>query len=331
MLQPNITLNPAFGKLLFIVFDIISGYLTYAMLIRQGTTKSRALLSASFWLLNPLPIGVSGRGNAESFLSLLVLLTFKFHIERKPILSAILYGLAVHIKIYPVIYALPLYLNIDSKTDNGRRSLRDRLLPTVNRVRYFIVAAAVFIALTSYYYYFYGWDFLENTYLYHVTRKDTKHNFSVYFYLLYLTANSWYSDMIGRAAFIPQAVLVLIFSHRYYTDLPFCWFLSTLAFVTFNKVCTSQYFLWYLTFLPLILPSLSMSTRKAVLLIMLWVIGQAVWGIPASLLEFEGMDTYFFIWIASIMFCLINVYILCSVINSYIYTPWKYDALSKSS
>ena len=89
-------------------------------------------------------------------------------------------------------------------------------------------------------YFRYGWDFLHESYLYHVTRKDTRHNFSVYFYLLYLTESSPYSTLLGIATFLPQGALLITQSFMFHRDPIFASFINTVVFVALNKVCTSQ-------------------------------------------------------------------------------------------
>ena len=100
--------------------------------------------------------------------------------------------------------------------------------------------------------YRWGQPFVQNTYLYHLTRLDHRHNFSPYFYPIYLTIFGT-SDTIASsivltslrhplASFLPQCSFVFVagFALTPWTNLPMSVFVQTAAFVIFNKVCTSQ-------------------------------------------------------------------------------------------
>lgn len=332
MLTPNIWLTPLFGKLVFCLFDIAAGLLIYDIVRIQSYNARTATKAALVWLFNPLTATVSSRGNAESIMAVLVLLVIRCLLKHQTKLSAIVLAISVHFKIYPLTYCLPIfflvgdaeaYLHQHRRTTRRRASSKNQLerflklfWPTRDRIELVAVFVLTFVALTSAMYYCYGDAFLSEAYLYHVTRRDVRHNFSPFFYMLYLTSQWSSSFLLGLLSFVPQVVLLVAFSLRYYRDIAFCCFAHTFVFVTFNKVCTSQYFMWYLTLLPLILPSTKMSIREGVSLVTAWFIAQGLWLLPAYYLEFEGKDTFVLIWLAGLFFFFTNVYILVRLIQT---------------
>uniref|UniRef100_A0A674NIH8 GPI alpha-1,4-mannosyltransferase I, catalytic subunit n=1 Tax=Takifugu rubripes TaxID=31033 RepID=A0A674NIH8_TAKRU len=281
-----------------IACDVLSGLLIYRILRLE-----RLHAVCSLWLLNPLPMGVSSRGNAESIMAALVLATLPV-VPVRPL---------VHVKIYPITYALPIALIAAGAWLPFTGSFLNREL-----LLFAGVSAGVFFVLTALFTTRkYGWEFLHETYLYHLTRRDTRHNFSPYFYMLYLSADSRWSFCLGLAAFLPQLLLLLVTSWSFYSDLAFCCFLHTSIFVSFNKVCTSQYFLWYLCLLPLLIPYLSLSVKQGVALLLLWFAGQGIWLVPAYFLEFEGYNTFLLIWLSGLLYLIINSFVLIQIIRHY--------------
>lgn len=330
LLLPNIWISSLFGKLLFVACDILVAVLLLKILrltdsIRSTSSPLHNRWVALGWLLNPVVINVSTRGNAESVICVLVAITLFFLYSPGCLdLCAIFFGVSVHFKIYPIIYA-PAFLLFITKRHNTlfhHLSLPRKLLAVVNAatLRFGLVSAGTFLLLTLWMYSLYGFQFLDQTYLYHIYRTDHRHNLSLYFYHLYISssASAPSSPLIAIGMFLPQLLLLAIVSWAYSDrhSLPVGLLLLTMSFVTFNKVCTVQYFVWYLLLLPLIFPLVRMTAARAALLLCTWLATQMIWLSFGYLLEFQGVNVFLYLWLAGVAFFAANIFVMHSIVSA---------------
>ena len=157
----------------------------------------------------------------------------------------------------------------------------------------------------------------QETFLYHLTREDTAHNFSPIFYpLRLLTENpSENSELIKAALSLSllaiQMITVVRSAFRYAAyHLPFALFVQTCCFVIFNKVATSQYFTWYLCLLPLILHRLPFRPLAWVFIFLAWIGAQLLWLLQAYYYEFEHLDNLLNVFGAGVIYMLSHAALL---------------------
>lgn len=318
----------SFGKAIFVISDLITGVLILKILDLVQIPQTKKLILASIWLLNPMVITISTRGSSESVLTVFIMTFVYFLIKKKVVLSGIFAGLAVHFKIYPIIY-IPTAIVYLSGPAIGK-TIAQRFISFFNKksITFTITSAFSFISLGALMYQIYGHEFLEHSYLYHISRLDHRHNFSVYNIALYFSSamertGSKTSFDFTSLAFIPQLsisaiIIPLVFSSESITKTSF---LQTLTFVTFNKVMTSQYFIWFLIFLPFYLKSstlLNTNKWKGIFCLLLWIVSQGSWLYFAYKLEFLGESTFYpGLLFSSSFFFLSNIYILGVFIDDF--------------
>nr|XP_047123871.1 GPI mannosyltransferase 1 [Hydra vulgaris] len=283
LMIPNVFLHILFGKFFFCVLDIIVAILLHRILndfkISERTVTKTTIVC--FWLFNPFTMTISSRGNAESVQMVLVLLALYFLMK-------------------------------DCRLKNGVYFFLKKRVILFSAVSF---GTFVFCGLIMFMRF--GMEFIENTYFFHIFRVDIQHNFSFYFYPLKYFKNLPYFSTFKSIAFLPQLVTVVWLGFKYSAHLPFACFLQTFAFVSLNKVCTSQYFIWYIVFLPLVCPYLQISFQRAIVIIISWLLGQIVWLFLAYLLEFKKYDVELYVWMASCLFLCINVGIIHQIIRAF--------------
>jgi phosphatidylinositol glycan class M len=305
-----------FGKWLFIVCDLITGVIIVKLLEIANLQGIKKYIFSSIWLLNPMVITISTRGSSESVLTVFVMFFVYFLLHRDVVTCAIFCGIAVHFKIYPIIYVPTTILFLTPYTEVKHLLKKPTQLINDATVTFAFCFSITFITLGAIMYILYGHEFLEHSYIYHLTRTDHRHNFSVYNISLYFTNAIPEGVDFTKLAFLPQMIISAVLIPFVFTKKSLCdtLFLQTFAFVTFNKVITSQYFIWFLIFLPLYLRNSSLVSSqkvKGIVCLILWIVTQAGWLFFAYKLEFLGESTFFAqMMTSSISFFLSNIYLL---------------------
>ena len=251
----------SFGKILFAIGDVAAGWMMFRILkADRKMDDEKALKFASIWLLNPMVATISTRGSSEGLLGVFVTALLWAVLAKQIPLAGFLLGFAVHFKIYPFIYAVSIIWWLDDTQTGSKKKSKSKTSKTLpDQVMAFLSPHRLFLAVYSLVtfavlniamYAMYGWPFLEHSYFYHLIRIDHRHNFSPYNTLLYLNSSPKPTELeptapsfeLERLAFLPQLLLSAVFIPLVLAkkDLPSTMLAQTFAFVTFNKVCTSQ-------------------------------------------------------------------------------------------
>lgn len=303
--------------------------------------------AAYVWLYNPLTMVIATRGNGDAITCSLVLVSMLYLLkvqenppsgqklhetnqrekenEKNVILCGLFHGLAIHFRLYPIFFSLAYYLYLSDVKNSitGLPSIfKCFLKPNRKQVLLVVSVLKVLIFTTGIFYLLYNYQFLYESTLYHFVRKDTRHNFSLYFYLQYLNSATLKVNIFEKLLTVtPQLVLILLISFHFCRtrqSLQFAMLLIALIMVTYNPVVTSQYFVWFLSLLPLCIHNLrNLTVKQVVILPALWFLGQGMWLLSAYFLEFKGINSFDFIWLASVFFFIINIVIVQVLIEGY--------------
>ncbi|CAD7088983.1 unnamed protein product [Hermetia illucens] len=346
LMIPNLIVHESFGKVLFSLCDIMSSVLIRSIVFnelkqgyipkskqhsKKGDATSRtpdkyrkwSEIAAYIMLYNPMGIIISSRGSNDAVSNFLILLTF-YYIQKAndnlkySFCAGIFHGLAIHFRIFPIIFSLAYYLTLSGSNQSIWKAL---LLPNKKQICLAFTTVVTLSTVTFFFYRFYGLQYIQEAYLYHFSRIDIRHNFSLYFLMQYLSSDIKQTFLEKLLTLLPRVVILFYLSvtfGRKRSSLAFCIFAQTFVFVTFNTVVTSQYFVWYLALLPLCYPNfchvgLSFLIRNACP----WLFAQAFWLLSAYLLEFKCWNTFNLIGIQSVVFFLANIFVLARLIHSF--------------
>lgn len=169
-------------------------------------------------------------------------------------------------------------------------------------------------------------------------RADHRHNYSIWWYAIYLTGDERSEQsglplrtLLSLGAMVPQAIFIC-FSARHIISgseagtnqtalcrkLTVCLFVTTAVFVHANKVLTAQYFVWYLAIFPAVWPRLFFTLKHLVawclVAFVMWLGSMLLWLYFAYQLEFNGKNVWSSLWVASLIFFLTSFQLIAIVL-----------------
>lgn len=99
-------------QVVFAAADIVVAWQLWRLGQLRGVSESRCVWSMLLWLYNPFTATISTRGSCDSLVTVMLLATLLLLLQGQRLLPALLYGLAVHFRIFPIVYApgIVLYL-----------------------------------------------------------------------------------------------------------------------------------------------------------------------------------------------------------------------------
>jgi phosphatidylinositol glycan class M len=117
--------------------------------MKESERNVNNLKSLAFWFYNPITIAISSRGNAESLMSLLVLVFIYFLLKKQYLISGIMFAVIVHFKIYPITYSFAILFNI---VFNANYKFNKFSVSIANLLKFGLAFLAVFSSVTYYFY-----------------------------------------------------------------------------------------------------------------------------------------------------------------------------------
>lgn len=118
LFQVNIARFMMATKLPLIIFGLAVGYLIYLLAKQFGMTEFRAKVAAAIWFFNPITLYSIPMMGQNDVMAIFFFLIGWLLLRKKPIIAAIVFGLAASVKTYPLIwlaFLLPATANMTWK------------------------------------------------------------------------------------------------------------------------------------------------------------------------------------------------------------------------